>query len=188
MFWTNPSEEVVLEDLLFTFNFSNDNGIVLSDVVGIYLSFETNPDEWRADVITRTFVVVDVDIFDVNEVPLSCRDVAFACVEPDSPFVDEILAYDSDGNGGNFEGINGANTASFEYGINNAIPHSRNGELLCPGNIIEDGIVKLQGQGIAFPESFTNTMFLNIYVGLNNGNGRGSMDSVWWENRVFDLE
>ena len=32
-----------------------------------------------------------------------------------------------------------ANVASFEYGINDAIPHSRGGELLCPGNNIAEG-------------------------------------------------
>lgn len=85
---------------------------------------------------------MDVDIYDLNEVPLSCRDVAFACVQPDSPFVDEILAYDG-GNGGELVGTNGSNIASFEYGINESIPHSRNGELLCPGNVIGDGFVGL---------------------------------------------
>ena len=67
-----------------------------------------------------------------------------------------------------------ANVASFEYGINNAIPHSRGNELLCPGNTIDKGIVRMIGQGGG---NETNSVF--FFVGLNNGNGRGSMDSIW---------
>jgi hypothetical protein len=35
------------------------------------------------------------------------------------------------------------NVARFKYGINDAIPHSRSGELLCPDNVIDEGIVRL---------------------------------------------
>ena len=35
------------------------------------------------------------------------------------------------------------NVARFEYGINEAVPHSRSGELLCPDNVIYEGIVRL---------------------------------------------
>ncbi len=69
-----------------------------------------------------------------------------------------------------------ASVASFEYGINNAIPHSRGGELLCPGNTISDGFVTLD---------FINAGKINNFVGfigLNTGNGRGSMDSFWYKN------
>jgi len=180
----NPFPEPINQQL--TFNYSKSSGITLSDVVGIYvISDGEGVREWRADSITRTFTVMDVDIFDLNENPLSCRDVAFACVQPDSSFVDEILAYDG-GEGGSFEGENGANAASFEYGINEAVPHSKNGELLCPGNNIEDGIVILNIQGIALPDSSNGSFILNVFIGLNNGNGRGSMDAVWWEHAILD--
>ena len=179
-----PPAVNLIEEADLTFNFSQGAGVNLSDIVGIYLvafgsnGFPTGPGEWFADNITRTFFVADVDIFDLNENPLSCRDVAFACVQPDSPFVDEILAYDG-GDGGVFNGTNGATAASLEYGINESIPHSRNGELLCPGNNINDGFVKLDIQGIAADQDIDQFLF-NIYIGLNNGNGRGSMDAIWW--------
>ena len=163
-----------------TFNFSQQGGVSFSDIVGILVVDPGNSGEWQADNVTRTFAVMDVDIYDLNEVPLSCRDIAFSCVQPDSSFVDEILAFDGDG--GDFEGSNGATAASFEYGINNVIPHSKNGELLCPGNVIQDGIVVLNFQGMALPSDSDGEAIFNVFVGLNNGNGRGSMDAVWWEN------
>jgi len=69
----------------------------------------------------------------------------------------------------------GLSVARFEYGINEAIPHSKGGELLCPGNNISDGIVRLN------PENSNSDVFTG-YVGLNSGNGRGSMDSFWSKN------
>lgn len=177
----------ILENDL-TFNFNQLSGVTLSDVVGIYLvDFqEGQVDEWRADNITRTFLVVDVDIYDLNEVPFSCRDVAFACVQPDSPFVEDILAYTGGGDA-TFDGTNGATAASFEYGINESIPHSKNGELLCPGNVITDGFVSMNTQGSAYPDNFGGDYIINIFVGLNNGNGRGSMDAVWFPNGLNEL-
>ncbi len=170
-----------------TFNFSQDEGITFSEIIGIPLVSNSGGgiSDWFADNITRTFMVVDVDIFDLNENPLSCRDVAFACVQPDSNFVDEILSYDSNGNGGFFFGTNGANTAGFEYGINDAIPHTKNGELLCPSNNIANGFVNLNIQGFATPES-GGVVMVNFFVGLNNGNGRGSMDALWFNNQLLD--
>ena len=70
----------------------------------------------------------------------------------------------------------GTSVASFEYGINESIPHSRGGELLCPGNTISEGFVNIS------LESIEGNLFRG-YVGLNNGNGRGSMDSFWIDNR-----
>ena len=184
--WNEISPGIGLTGNDVTFNFSQQAGITFSDIVGIYLVDTGFGGSWHADNITRTFMVMDVDIFDLNENPLSCRDVAFACVQPDSSFVDEILAYDG-GDGGEFGGTNGANVASFEYGINNAIPHSKGGELLCPGNNIEDGFVKMNMQGAAFPTGdFGGDWIVNVFVGLNNGNGRGSMDAVWWNNSIID--
>jgi len=158
----------------YTFNFNQNGGVVLSDVIGIYIN--TNPDsdslEWDASNILETFVVYDVDIYDLNETPFSCRDIIFACVDEDNPLAEEVLAVNP------VQGTNGASVARFEYGINDVVPNSRGGELLCPGNNISEGFVTLQVQGRQNPEgefSFVNAGF----IGLNNGNGRGSMDSFW---------
>ena len=69
----------------------------------------------------------------------------------------------------------GASVASFEYGINNAIPHSKGGKLLCPGNTISEGFVTIS-------RISSDTRNFIGYIGLNNGNGRGSMNSFWYPN------
>ena len=154
-------------------NFNQEGGVTLSDVVGVLLVENSGASgfEWDASNVIDTFIVADVDIIDNNEVLLSCRDVIFACVRPDDPLVDELLANDD------IEGENGAAVASFEYGINNAIPGSRSDELLCPGNVIGEGILNLTVEGIT-----GSGPFFAAFIGLNNGNGRGSMDSLWQTN------
>ncbi len=107
-------------------------------------------------------MTLDVDIFNNAEVPFSCRDVAFVCATDDSPVIDSILEFA------------GVSVAAFEYGINNALPHSKDGELLCPGNVIDEGHAKLTIESIS-----TESLVSAFFVGLNNGNGRGSMDSLW---------
>lgn len=150
----------------YSFNFNQEAGVTFSDVVGITvfnsdLGFTV---EYLADPLTA-FNTFDVDIYDLNEVPFSCRDVIFSCVNQDSVLLEPLLE---------FAGT--ASVADFEYGINNVIPHSKGGELLCPGNIVGEGVVTLR------PEQQPSTgTFRNFFgfVGLNNGNGRGSFDSFW---------
>jgi hypothetical protein len=81
-------------------------------------------------VTAGSSVTFDTFIFNNNEVEFSCSDTTFSCTE---------------------------NT--FEYGINGAIPHSRDKALACPSNNISEGFVK--------------------FIVLNTGtNSRGSMDSL----------
>ena len=47
--------------------------------------------------------------------------------------------------------------------------------ILCPGNTIPEGFVKLKDIGF---ETNLETPELLGFVGLNNGNGRGSMDAM----------
>jgi len=113
-----------------------------------------------------------------NENIFSCRNVIFACIDQDNPRLEELLEFVAN------DGINdddpSANVASFEYGINEAIPHSRGSELLCPGNNISEGFVQFTlNQSNAADRGGPPHLFLTGFVGLNNGNGRGSMDS-WW--------
>jgi len=154
----------------FTFNFNTLGGITLSDVVGISLnntrSYQSPAEVFAADVV-NIWVSFDVDIFNNNEVAFSCRNVIFACVDQDNPLLEALLAESGD-----------ANVASFEYGINEAIPHSKGGELLCPGNTISEGIVRLD---LISDGSDTNDIHF-MFVGLNNGNGRGSLDAMWQRN------
>ena len=155
-------------DFVYTINFNSEEGIILSDVMGVTVNIvdveNSLPSiEWDASDPLTAFNPFDIDIFNNNEVPFSCRNVTFSGVDQDNPLLEELLEF------------SGTNVASFEYGINNAIPHSKGGELLCPGNIINDGFVRLTPLfqlGGEFP------YFLG-FAGLNNGNGRGTMDSLW---------
>jgi len=195
---TNPffmADIELLNDLRsLTFNFNSEAGIILSDVIGISLSFadfvgDDDDDgapgnliniEATLDNVLETFIALDVDIINNNEVLFSCRDVVFSCVDENNPLAEEILVLASQG------GIptrSSASVARFEYGINNAIPHSKGGELLCPGNVISEGTVLLT------PES-SGEQTTNFYgfVGLNNGNGRGTMDSMFFPALIFEDE
>ena len=167
-----------------TFNFNTKGGVTLSDVVGINISIEEEGEvqffEWLAEPVQGIFSPFDIDIVNNNETIFSCRDVIFSCVDEDNPLLEELLSVAGVGS-----------VASFEYGINNAIPHSKGGELLCPGNNISEGVVRLLPEpyslaAVNIQESNNlDGPFFFGYVGLNNGNGRGSMDSIWTPNFLF---
>lgn len=159
-------------DPVGTFNFNTESGVILSDVFGIAVSSQSTEVafgiEGTLDNVLNTFLAVDIDIVDNNEVLFSCRDVIFSCINESNPLEEELISL--------AEGSS-ASVARFEYGINNAIPNSKGGELLCPGNVISEGAV------VITPEAIGDLTFgTYIYVGLNNGNGRGSMDSVFSRN------
>ena len=147
-----------------TFNYNTKGNITLSDVVGI--AVDTNGEISAADILD-TWIAFDVDILNQDEVIFSCRNVIFACTDQDNPLYEELLEESGE-----------ASVASFEYGINNAIPHSRDGELLCPGNNISDGFV-------TFNKINSNIENFLGFIGLNSGNSRGSMDSFWYSNFVI---
>ena len=161
------------------FNYNSEDGVILSDIIGVPVHYEGeiffSSEAVIADPVS-TFSAVDVDIINNNEVLFSCRDVVFACIDENSPLQEEVLA-SANGDMPDIQARSSASVARFEYGINDAIPHSKGGELLCPGNNINEGIVKLtlENFGDEFPR-------LAGYVGLNNGNSRGSMDSLFFEN------
>jgi len=164
------------EDFI-TFNFNTKGGVTLSDVVGIPFddsNQSTNNSIMVADIL-NIYHNLDVDIFDLNENPFSCRNVAFACVTLEHPLYEALLEEIEDDGGS-------ASVANHQFGINNAIPHSRGGELLCPGNTISEGFVRfdLIEQG---GDTDEDAIF---YIGLNNGNGRGSLDAVWLQNTEND--
>ena len=169
-----PGLESLEEGETVSFNFNTKGAVTLSDIVGIVFQLEEG--EIVAADLSDNYVAVDVDIYNVNEVPFSCRNVVFACTDQENPLYEDLLETVNDSCCGA-----SSNVASFEYGINNAIPHSKGGELLCPGNIITDGIVTLD----RFLAGMGQDRTLIGYVGLNNGNGRGSMDGFWHPSRIF---
>ena len=172
------ADETANQNTFSSFNFNTKGGVSLSDIMGIsVLRIESDgeiPFEWQAVPVQDVFFPFDIDIYDLNETPFSCRDVVFSCVNESNPLLEELLA------------ISGANVASFEYGINDSIPHSKGGELLCPGNNISEGIVVLTPEQRRFNDDFFGANFFTAFIGLNNGNGRGSMDSIWTFNFILE--
>jgi len=155
-----------------TFNFNNKGNVSLSDVIAI--AFDDTNDDVVVDDILNIWASFDVDIFDLNENAFSCRNVIYSCVNRGSSLYEALLEEVA-----NECSDCGASVADIEYGINNAIPHSKGGELLCPGNTISEGFVRFtyigRGGGINDDEVI-------VFVGLNNGNGRGSMDAFFNQN------
>jgi len=155
------------------FNFSTEGGVTLSDIVGV--AYDDNTDAGRVFVanVTENFAVFNVDVFDNAENPFSCRDVIYSCVDENSSNLNAVIQTAAENSTGS------ASVARAEYGINNAIPNTFAGELLCPGNTISEGFVRLEilnnfvstGNDDEIPDNFV------LFVGFNNGNGRGSMDS-----------
>jgi len=163
---------------IYSFNYNTESGVVLSDVVGIMLDNVDNPDEVLAADIVNILANFDIDIYDTNEVPFSCRNVVFACTDQNNPLLPALFEELSNCNVYEERGGCNANVASIEYGINEAIPSSKGAPLLCPNNVITDGIVQLTALG--YQSNSTHAFVL--FVGLNNGNGRGSMDAMWQDN------
>ena len=162
---TNPPNNTV------SFNYNIENGVILSDLYG-FETWDAGSEEIKIADILNAWINLDVDIYDSNEVPFSCRNVIFACVDQDNPLLEALLELVNDGENAN-TGNGSGSVASFEYGINEAIPSSKDAPLLCPNNNISEGIV-----------NFTLLDYLNdglfmFFVGLNNGNGRGSFESYW---------
>ena len=154
----------VNNDASITFNFDNSKGAQLSDVVGITFRSNFDQGEFILSEINNTYFVADIDILNLNEVIFSCRNVIFSCTDQDNPLLEDLL-----------DNAGLASVASFEYGINETIPHSKGGELLCPGNIIGSGTVSIN-------RLESNNLFTTLvgFVGLNNGSDRGSIDSFWY--------
>jgi len=180
-------QEISGDDELFaTFNFNTISGTTLSDVIAIPIDNnpvespdgDLDPQEIGIANILDVWVNLDVNIFDINENVFSCRRVIYACINEDSPLQEALLEEVA-----NFSSNSGANVANFEYGINNAIPHSKGGELLCPGNTISEGFVRFEH--IRDGSETDEAVF--VFVGLNNGNGRGSMDAFFTQNEVTSI-
>ena len=160
---------------VITFNFNQKGQVTFSDIV-FWINDVTN--EGVNSEPLDDEVRFEVDIVDLDENVFSCRNIASTCIDQDSP-LQEIALERINNLSPNFS----TNVLNFEYGINDAIPNSKNAPLICPGNNIGEGFVMLD----VFGEPDSDDVF--GFIGLNNGNGRGSMDSLWFPNDPLeDLE
>jgi len=147
------------------FNFNTSGDVTLSDIIGFQT--DINDDLHHMSNIRDTYATWKVEIVGLNEDVSSCRNITYACTNQDNPLLPILLERLADK--GNKEA---SQVASVEYGINEAIPSSKDAPLLCPGNTVSQGWVRLQleedGDNVDRPKT--------LFIGLNNGNGRGSMD------------
>ena len=154
----------VIDDSGYEYRTNSQNGTLLTDLNGNQFTFNYSSAGGinESDVIGITVnniesgevtaslsgVTFDTNLYNNNEVPFSCSNTTFSCTE---------------------------NT--FEYGINDALPSSRDGDVTCGSNIIDEGFVVLDRITSNETELFAG------YVGLNTGeSSRGSMDSMWTES------
>ena len=135
-------------------NFNTIDGANWADVVGYAYEGEFTSSVTNID----EGFSFDIFVFDMDEEPLSCDRRNFAC--------------------GN----------AMNYGINEDYINSRDGALLCPGG----GLANPQGGFISFenPANLDNPdnndftdMFVG-FIGINNGNGTGSLDH-WFYREGF---
>lgn len=146
----------------YTFNFDNFNGAGLSDVVGMtFNDIASGSTAVQASNITEIFTKIDMDIYNDNEIPFSCRDVAFACTDENNPLYDDLLEDAEVSAGG------------FEFGVNDSVLHSKGAELLCPANAITKGFVRMETENVSGENQAD--MFVG-FVGLNDGANRGSLE------------
>ena len=136
---TSLFDEISSPNSEASFNFNMQGEVSLSDIIGITFNPESNiPFEVTSADLINSWALVDINILDLNENIFSCRNVIFSCTDQDNPLLPDLLEFVEN------NGTESANVASFEYGINSVIPHSKGAELLCPGNNIQDGFVKSQ--------------------------------------------
>ena len=153
-------------------NFNNVNDPAFSDVVGIPYAVLNDGNVYASPGLASQFGSANLDeqvlIFDHNEDFNSCDPVLFAC-DPVS------FNRGIDNSVPNTQGFsNICNTSKLE---GDALPVD-SGWLLLPfiGNICADPVVNASGTASFDGECGVPTYFVG-FLGLNNGDGTGSMDS-----------
>jgi len=171
------------------FNFSQDEGVVFSDiygtVVGEIAGHEGDEEKFEDGVLLTTvdenYVAFNAEILNLDEVIFSCTDLVFACTDGTDPLIPNLLEDISDEDDSDLGVIS---AVSMHFGINEAIPNSKDAPLICPNNTVGAGTIKFneerhRGNG---QDAFV------MFVGLNNGDGRGSFDAAWGGENRFDCD
>ncbi len=115
---------------LSTGNFNSEGGTNQSDTYTVVLSETQNGSVEVTANPLETFIVSDVDIYDLNEVPFSCPNTIFACVDQNSAVLEELLEEAA-------EISPGASIATFDSGLNEVYPSSKGAPLVCPNNVVK---------------------------------------------------
>jgi hypothetical protein len=154
----DPENDTVRRDII---NFSVANGHNLSDVVGIAYQGSSSR-IWMGPTLLATFT--DIFSWDDAEFPTSCSDTSFTCA---AGFLDK--------------------------GIDNSVPNSKgNADDICAtmqldlhtSAWLEMGFLSMgcfNSIGTSITCIGSGNKHFAGFVGLNNGDGTGSMDS-WWSH------
>ena len=147
----------------YSFNFNNVDGTKLSDVVGMPIFIFGGAGPGIASVVAAGTIGITFDAvsYDDFEHIFSCPPVAFAC-----DFEDNLLREAV------FSATGPLTNIGFDLGINGVIPNSRGELSICPTNTDTKGLVTLTVNTILTPAA----NFFVGFVGLNNGDGTGSME------------
>ncbi len=154
-------------------NFSDANGHNLSDLVGItYVDLGPGDVHAHPGIATTFGSPQDqILILDQDEDPISCSPTTFACA-----------------------------VGALDKGIDNALPNSK-GQLnrVCASSILNSNIAGFldlpfngftcsAASGVGNPDgSCSSEPYFVGFIGLNNGDGTGSMDS-WWERGRHNVD
>jgi hypothetical protein len=149
----------------YAFNFNNIHSTNQSDVVGIAVSGAGTANVSAGPSIIAVF---DTVLYDLDEHPLSCPPVRFAC-----------------------------DLSHFDYGIDEQLPNSKNsGAFVCnepESATTNEGKIQLSFTNICAeaaiacpPNSLSNADFFVGFVGLNNSENFGNMSS-FWARRIINL-
>jgi len=151
-------------------NFSEANGHNLSDLVGITY-IETSPSNVVSKGVTAHFgglgdLVEEIMIYDENEGPTSCGQTEFTCAVGQ---MDKAIDNSLPNSKGENNRICNANTLDFNTA----------GWVDMPFNFFSCTAQAGGVLGVCF-----NPPFFVGFLGLNNGDGTGSMDS-WWIKHYY---
>ena len=173
------------DDNEWWFNFSQEEGVVLSDIFGVMVS-ELNEftSGTKLAPITESWNAVNVNILDLNEVLFSCADSVFTCTDGTDPLIPELLEIIAEETDDDLGAIQ-PEQVNVEFGINEAIPNSKGAPLVCPNNTVTAGTVFFNEEENDVEDDGDDSVFV-LFVGLNDGNSRGSFDSAWAGENAFD--
>lgn len=167
------------------FNFNQEEGVQFSDIFGAVINNLSGQSDFEDGAqlgpITDAYVAMNVDMYNLVETLFSCRDLIFACTDGSDPLIPELLII-SEIEEDDELGIISPDAVRAEFGLNEAIPSSRDASLICPNNTIGAGTVFFNEEQHDGEDNYGFVMF----VGLNDGEGRGSFDSVWSGENEFD--
>ncbi len=151
----------------YHFNFNDVDGTILSDVVGIFVQAAGGGNPEVVTAASEDILInFDPTILNAAEKAFSCPNVVFACLPSDGDIAPFILEEEA------------AGLVGFDLGINDELVNSKGEPSICGGSL-STGWVDMTTVDIDTDSGFDGSEeeFFVGFIGLNNGDGTGSMDT-----------